>query len=190
VSTTPNLGLVLTPDGNTTWGNDQRTNLSTIDTFAATTEKTAHKGQPSGYASLDSTGNVPAAQLGHVPYIRGTVLDKAETGTDNNVLTVTPAAAVGLYRVSIFILITSQTGANLNWGVSWTASDGLPKDGMGSGIMLIGSSSVLTNFGNLGGYFATQVIDVDNSASPIVVKVSLTAGTITYKASAVIEQLI
>jgi hypothetical protein len=61
---------------------------------------------------------------------------------------------------------------------------------MGSGIMLIGSSSVLTNFGNLGGYFATQVIDVDNSASPIVVKVSLTAGTITYKASAVIEQLI
>ncbi len=41
--------------------------IANLTSDLSATEKTAHRAQPSGYASLDSSGNVPSGQLGNVP---------------------------------------------------------------------------------------------------------------------------
>lgn len=62
---TPNLNLPLPNEDNNTLDDIDRlrTAITALDTAVAARELSANKGQPSGYASLDGGGKVPASQL-------------------------------------------------------------------------------------------------------------------------------
>ena len=111
---------------------------------------------------------------------------KSETGADVNVLTFTPVAFTGIYRVNVTI-DCSIWAANMSCTLTY-------KDSNGSAVSRALYFTDLTTEANLtviaatGNYGVAFPFDIDNSATNIVIAVTGAVGN-TYKISAVIEQL-
>lgn len=143
----------------------------------------------SGLPTLSN--NITLAGQGY-PLIAGVTSQKVESAADATVLSVTPAAAVGTYRVSIAISVSAATAATLGWTATWTDSNGNPQTPTNlaifqSGIAAPALTLVLAAAGNL---YGDAIIDVNNAATAIVVKLTFAGTSFTAKVSATVERLI
>jgi hypothetical protein len=130
------------------------------------------------------------AGTGHA-YIRGVTSQKAETTTaDANVLTVTPAAAVGTYRACVVVSVSSATSGVISWTLSWTDSNGTAQSNIAQDLFQQGTAAPNTTFTTsaAGNYNGCTVFDVNNAAASIVVK-WVGGGTTAAKMSAVVERI-
>lgn len=135
-------------------------------------------------------GAVSTVGQGLVP-IYGVTSQKAETTTaDANVLTVTPPAAVGTYRVSVNVSVSAATAGVIAWTLSWTDSNGNAQSNIAMPLFQLATASPNTTFTTsaAGNYTGTSTIDVNNAAAAIVVK-WVGGGTTTAKMSAFIERI-
>jgi len=153
-------------------------------------------------ASGDTTGNLQlnkitkyngetTAGIGST-YVRAVTAQKAETGADSNVLTLTPASAAGVYRVTIVMAVSSVSSATgFGWTATWKDSNGqaqaptnlsLFKDGTAAPALTYTAAANAT-------YEAEALLDVDASGTNIVVKTTFSGTSIAYKVSAVIERI-
>lgn len=124
-------------------------------------------------------------------YARGATSQKAETGADTNVLTVTPAAVVGLYRITIAISVSAANTATLGWTATWTDSNGTAQAPTNLSLFKNGTAAPALTFAAAANdtYYATAVVDVNNAGTNIVVKTTFTGTSIAYKISATIERI-
>jgi hypothetical protein len=140
---------------------------------------------------ISKYGQVTTAGQG-VPPVYGATSQKAESSADANVLTVTPPATVGTYRLSFVLDVSAATAAILGWTATWKDSNGnaVAPTNLSleqSGIAAPALTFTLGAAGNLYGHWD---INTDASATAIVIKLTLVSGTFTAKASATIERLI
>lgn len=139
--------------------------------------------------TITSYGGTNTAGQG-VCWIIGATSQKAETqAADANVLTVTPPAAVGTYRVSVPISVTSATAGVISYTVSWTDSSGNAQANVAGPLFQYGTAAPNTTFTTsaAGNYKGDMLIDVNAAAANIVVK-WVGGGTSVAKVSAVIER--
>jgi hypothetical protein len=136
------------------------------------------------YNAISTTG------IGTVP-VYGATSQKAETTTaDANVLTYTPPATAGTYRVNVNISVSSATAGVIAWTLSWTDSNGNAQANIAMPLFQHGTAAPNTTFTTsvAGNYTGTSTIDINNAAASIIVK-WVGGGTSAAKISAVIEQL-
>lgn len=125
------------------------------------------------------------------PAIRGVTSQRNETTTaDANVLTYTPPAVVGTYKVSVNISVSSATAGVIAWTLSWTDSNGAAQANIAMPLFQHGTAAPNTTFTTsvAGNYTGTSTIDVNNAAAAIVVK-WVGGGVTAAKVSAVIERV-
>lgn len=138
-----------------------------------------------------TTYNALATAGQGLPVILGLTSQKAETGSaDANVLTVTPAAAVGTYRVGVAISVASATNGVIAWTLDWTDSNGNAQAGKQMNLTQVGTAAPNVTFTTsaAGNYHGEAIIDVNNAAASIVVK-WVGGGTTSAKMTAFAERL-
>jgi hypothetical protein len=121
----------------------------------------------------------------------GATSQKSETASaDANVLTYTPPASVGTYRVCSAISVSSATSGVISWTLSWTDSNGNAQSNIAQQIFQMGTAAPNTTFTTsaAGNYYGCSVIDVNNAAASIIVK-WVGGGTTAAKMSATVERL-
>jgi hypothetical protein len=153
----------------------------------ASTEEVCY-GDSTAHALLCSYNNG-----GFTPLVKalGSTSQKNETtATDANVLTFTPPATVGTYRVSVAISVSAATAGVISYTVSWTDSNGNAQSNIAGPLFQYGTAAPNTTFTTsaAGDYKGDMVIDVNNAAASIIVK-WVGGGTTTAKMSATIERL-
>lgn len=123
--------------------------------------------------------------------VYGATSQKAETTTaDANVLTYTPPAVAGTYRVEVAISVASATSGVISYTVSWTDSNGNAQSNIAGPLFQYGTAAPNTTFTTsaAGNYSGFMDIDVNNAAASIVVK-WVGGGTTSAKMSATVEQV-
>lgn len=133
-----------------------------------------------------------AATGNGIPTIVAALLQKAETGGDTSALTYTPPAAAGLYRIHMIAQCSAAVAATLGFTATWTDGNGTAQSPTNiESITTNGVGWGLTNTiaaGNTNEW--SYIIDIDNSATNIVLKTTFSGTSVAYKLSATIEQLI
>ena len=144
---------------------------------------------------ISTYGGIATAGKGTAP-IYAVTSQKAETGADAALLTFTPPATAGSYRVRFVLSLSAANTATLGWTVTWKDSNGnaqtptnLPltqsnKSGTAAIPALTFTTSAAAN------YSGDIDIDIDNSATNIVVQLTFSGTSFAGKASATIEALI
>lgn len=191
-----------------TWLNGQTVVLSagTNATTLIFTDPTAHGAQAShaevgraslSVASLNTLGvitkyNAETTAAPGIPYTRGVTSQKSETGADASVLSVTPAAAVGTYRITIVISVSAATAATLGWTATWTDSNGTAQAPTNLALTQSGVAAPALTFSAAANnvFYGEAYIDVNNAGTAIVVKTTFTGTSIAYKVTATIERLV
>lgn len=140
-------------------------------------------------STTDSGGNtVQIASL----KVRAKTSQKAETGSaDANVLTLTPPAVAGDYRVAVVASVSSATSGVIAFTLTWKDSNGNTQTAVNVPLFQIGTDAPGHTFttSSAGNYSGGMSIDIDNSATNIVVK-WVGGGTTAAKVSATVEQVI
>lgn len=124
-------------------------------------------------------------------YERGSTSQKNETGVDANILTVTPASAVGLYRISVVFSVSAANTATLGWTATWTDSNAHAQAQTNLALFKAGTAAPALTFSAAANdtYYGSAIIDVNNAGTNIVIKSTFTGTSIAYKASATVERL-
>lgn len=146
--------------------------------------------QFNGAGGITNYRGVTLAGAG-IPSISGFTSQKAETAAaDANVLTVTPPAAAGTYRVSVAISVSSATNGVISWTLTYKDSNGNAQSNIQQQIFQMGTAAPNVTFTTsaAGNYYGSVLIDVDNSQTAIVVA-WVGGGTTAAKISASIERL-
>lgn len=125
----------------------------------------------------------------HGPTVAKT-LQKAEAAADAALLTFTPPAIAGSYRLSFDLAVSAAASAVLGWTASWKDANGTAQTPTNILLSQITSQATTFTTSAAGVYSGSLDIGIDNSATAIVIKFTLASGTITAKASAMIERLI
>lgn len=126
-----------------------------------------------------------------VPFVRGVTSQKAETGTaDANVLTVTPAATVGTYRVSVAASVSTATSGVIGFTLSYTDSNGNAQSNVGMSLFQLGAAAPALTFTTSAAseYYGVANIDTNAAAASIIVK-WIGGGTTAAKVSAIVERM-
>jgi len=126
-----------------------------------------------------------------VAAVYGATSQKAETASaDTNVLTLTPPASTGTYRVCATISVSSATNGVISWTFSWTDSNGNAQSNVAMPLFQFGTAAPNTTFTTsaAGNYTGCSTVDINNAAANIVVK-WVGGGTTAAKMSAMIERL-
>ena len=141
--------------------------------------------------TISTYNNIATAGQGVVP-VYGITSQKSETAADTNVLTVTPPAAVGLYRISFSMAVSAQNTATLGWTATWTDSNAHAQSPTNLSLFTAGTAApALTVTGATNGvYYGSIIIDTDNSATAIVVKLTFSGTSFTAKVSATVERIV
>jgi hypothetical protein len=136
------------------------------------------------YGNQITTGKALSAIL-------GATSQKSETGADSSVLSFTPLAFAGTYRVRLTMAVSAQNTATLGWTATWKDSNGQAQAPTNLSLFTSGTAApaLTVTAATNGMYYADLTIDVDNSATAIVVKTTFSGTSIGYKVSATIEQL-
>jgi hypothetical protein len=123
--------------------------------------------------------------------VLGSTSQKTESALDNNVFTLTPIGLPGTYRLTIIISVSVASSAVLGWTATYHDANGTAiaptnlfcQQVGGTGALTVTTSAAIDITG-------TQTVDIDNSGTPIVIKLTLTGGTFTAKVTGLIERLI
>ena len=149
----------------------------------------------------DTTGNLQFNQITKyngestvapgIAYLRGVTSQRAETGADSNVLTVTPASAAGVYRIAIVLSVSAASSATLGWTATWTDSNGHAQAPTNLALSTAGSATLNTTVTAAANntYYGEWYIDVNNAGTNIVIKTTFSGTSIAYKASATVERI-
>lgn len=171
------------------------TSLTTTGAIVAGTTIGAASLSTTGFISIGSTitsynGETTAGN--GVASVVAATSQKSESALDNNVLTFTPPALAGTYRVSFVLSVSAASSAVLGWTGTWTDSNGNAQTPTNFNLFQVGTASGALTFTTsaAGNYYGHVVIDVNSSATPVVIKFTLASGTITAKASATVERII
>jgi hypothetical protein len=123
--------------------------------------------------------------------ILGATSQKAETAADTNVLTFTPPAAAGMYRVDFTLSLSAANTATLGWTATWKDSNGNAQTPTNLALTQVGTAAPALTFTTsaAGNYHGELILDVDNSATAVVVKLTFSGTSFAGKASATIERI-
>ena len=138
-----------------------------------------------------TTKQVTLANLVKAGLVAGSTSQKAETASaDANVLTFTPPATAGTYRVSVAISVASATSGVISWTLSYTDSNGNAQANVAQQLFQMTTAAPNTTFTTsaAGNYYGSVVIDINNAAANIIVK-WVGGGTTSAKMSALVERL-
>jgi hypothetical protein len=160
------------------------------DTIGVAGTKTiATKGSIDLGGTLTQINGIATAGNGVVA-IHGSTSQKAESAADTNVLTFTPPALAGSYRLRFTLAVSAAAAAVVGWTATWKDSNGNAKSPTNLALFQAGATAGLTfTTSTTDNFYGEAQIDIDNSATNIVVKFTLGSGTITAKASASIERV-
>lgn len=133
------------------------------------------------------TGSYPP-----VPRPFGSTSQKNETAADANVLTFTPPAGVGSYRVRFVMSVSAANAATLGWTATWKDSNGKAQGPTNLSLYQSGTAAPALTYttSRAGNYYGQADIDVDNSATPIVIKLTFTGTSFAAKVSATVEKVL
>ena len=137
------------------------------------------------YNSINTAGNGAVV-------IHASTSQKSESAADTNVLTFTPPAAAGTYRIAFTMAVSAQNTATLGWTATWKDSNGAAQAPTNLSLFTSGTAApaLTVTAATNGNYYGTAIVDIDNSATNIVVKLTFTGTSFTAKASANIERLV
>src|SRR5215470_9708530 len=186
--TTPNLGLQIPTQGTVPWDSLINGNFSSLDSLLSGVSPIPAL---SITGKITSYSGVATAGQGAVVVV-GATNQRSESAADANVLTFTPPAAAGLYEIGVNVSVSAAASAVLGWTATWTDSNGNAQTptnlalsqistGGASGAAAPALTFTTSAASNYSGNFQ---IDVGSGAVPIVIKFTLTGGTVTAKVSA------
>lgn len=137
------------------------------------------------YNNISTAGNGLAS-------IFGATSQRTESAADTNVLTFTPPAAVGSYRIRFVMSVSAANAATLGWTATWTDSNGNAQTPTNLALFQTGVAAPALTFTTsaAGNYHGYVDIDTNNAATNIVVKLTFSGTSFTAKVSATIERLI
>jgi hypothetical protein len=139
---------------------------------------------------IDTANGETTAGVGS-PYLRGVTSQKSETGTDASVLSVTPGAVAGSYRLRVVISVSAATAATLGWTATWTDSNGNAQTPTNLALTQSGALPALTfTTSAAGNYYGEADIDINNAGTPIVIKTTFAGTSVAYKVTATIERIV
>jgi hypothetical protein len=126
------------------------------------------------------------------PVIVGITSQRSESAADANVLTFTPPAAVGAYRIAFVMDVSAANTATLGWTATWKNSNGAAIAPTNLALTKFGVAAPALTFSAAANdsYYGECDITVDNSATAIVVKLTFAGTSFTAKVSAWIERVI
>jgi len=122
----------------------------------------------------------------------GATSQKSGTGADTNVLTVTPPANAGSYRIRFVMSVSAASAATLGWTATWTDSNGNAQTPTNLALTQSGTAAPALTFTTsaAGNYYGYADIDVNNAGTNIVVKLTFSGTSFTAKVSATVERVI
>lgn len=123
--------------------------------------------------------------------IRAFTSQRAETGVDANVITLTPPATAGTYRLNFVLSVSAANAATLGWTATWKDSNGNAAAPTNLSLFQNGTAASALTFTTsaAGTYQGSAVIDIDSSATNIVIKLTFTGTSFSGKATAAIERM-
>lgn len=126
-----------------------------------------------------------------VPYMRGTTSQKSETAADANVLTVTPASTVGVYRACFTESVSAAVSATLGWTATYTDSNGNAQTPTNLSLFQTGVAAPALTFTTsaASNYYNCVNLDVNNAGVNIVIKTTFAGTSFTGKVSASVERI-
>ncbi len=162
--------------------------INTCHSWASSDNK-FHQDIATGTAPFAITSNTPVVNLSLSGV--GSTLQRSESGVDTNVLTVTPAAVAGSYRIRFVLSLSAANAATLGWTATWTDSNGNAQTPTNLALYQTGVAAPALTFTTsaAGDYYGQADIDVNNAATAIIVKLTFTGTSFTGKVSANIERL-
>jgi hypothetical protein len=149
----------------------------------------------------DTTGNLSLNQIikyngeatvaPGIAYLRGVTKQKSETGADASLLSVTPASAAGVYRISVVLSVSAANTATLGWTATWTDGNGHAQTPTNLTLQTAGSATdaLTVSAAANGTYYGEWIVDVNNAGTAIVIKTTFSGTSIAYLASATIERV-
>ncbi len=162
-----------------------------IQLIPATSQSVSNTGALSLGGKITTYNNVSTAGSG-VAAVYGATSQKSESAADTNVLTFTPPASAGTYRINFTMAVSAQNTATLGWTATWKDSNGQAQAPTNLSLFTSGTAApaLTVTAATNGVYYGQAIVDVDNSATNIVVKLTFTGTSFAAKASATIERLI
>lgn len=117
---------------------------------------------------------------------------KAETTADTSVLSCTPLVAAGSYRVRFVMSVSAANTATLGWTATWHDSNSNAQAPTNLSLFQMGTAAPALTFATsaAGNYYGYLDLDVDNSGTPIVIKLTFTGTSFAAKVSATVERII
>lgn len=194
--TTGTLGIYYFGDGNAfinrTGTNACNFNFGNNATFTFAGTNTALSFQVLTLSGLaNKYNNITTAGNG-LTSIYGSTSQKTESAADTNVLTFTPPATVGSYRIRFVMSVSAANAATLGWTATWTDSNGNAQTPTNLALTQSGAAAPALTFTTsaAGNYYGYADIDTNNAATAIVVKLTFAGTSFTAKVSATIERVI
>lgn len=141
-------------------------------------------GKITNYNGIGTAGN-------GVSTVMAVTSQKSESALDTNVLTFTPPAATGTYRLSVVLSLSAASAAVLGWTATWKDSNAAAQSPTNLSFSQDGTALPALTFtaAGAGNYYGSAIIDTDASATNIVIKLTFTGTSFTGKMSATIERL-
>lgn len=189
---TPNVGLNKPAQGDFPWDATVNGNMDRLDAIFGGTftppviAPTALKpGLITQYNGLTTAG-------GGVPAILGATSQKTESAADANIVTFTPPAVAGSYRLTFAMCVSAASAATLGWTATWKDSNGFAQAPGNLTLFQVGIAAPALTFapGANNNFYGQAQIDTDNSATPIVIKLTFSGTSFTAKVTATVERLI
>lgn len=117
---------------------------------------------------------------------------KSETAADATVVTFTPPASAGSYKVRFVMSVSAASAATLGWSATWTDSNGNAQTPTNLALFQSGTAAPALTFTTsaAGTYYAEAQIDTDNSGTPINVQLTFSGTSFAALVSATIERVI
>lgn len=117
---------------------------------------------------------------------------KVESALDTNILSCIMPLVGGRWRLAFTMDVSAQSAATLGWTATWTDANGHAQAPTNLSLFTAGTAApalTVTAVTN-GHYYGYVDIDVDNSGTTVIVKLTFTGTSFTAKVSATAEQLI
>lgn len=128
-----------------------------------------------------------------VPLFVGATFQRSETAADTNVLTFTPPATIGTYRLHLNISISAANAATLGWTATWKDANGTSQAPTNLPICISSAGTCGATTGALSSTVTASgdyYVDTDATGTNIVIKLTFSGTSFTAKITATVERLI